>query len=539
MSGGDADTLKGILKDLGENTSVHGIPKILTSKNKIFKIFWLLVFMVTFGYLCFQMYALFADYYSYPVETTVSLDFSAIQYPAVTFCNMNPLKKSMLNETPLLLQNALNPRKTGFSQGDNTADADDQDDYYNYDYYYQDEEYQDEINEYFANPNPLLEEYLRLQSPDVPKDKWVERIDKFKVEYRKLSNDQREIYGHQLSDMMVSCSFNKRRCNSSYFHHTVNVDYGNCYTLESNNLVARKAGHLYGLQLILNLEVSEYITSLTSAYGIKLVVHQPMTVPYPSVEGITLSSRQETTMSLKTIEVHRLGGNYGSCKNSFVQDNGQLYSQTSCLNLCLQQNVIRKCKCLPSAIEGSTYRPEYRQLSYCEFEDFKKMVCQFEMEKQQLEGSLNCDCPTLCNEIVYTKTLSSRTWPHDEYLRQFLMAKVCAKNLTSASSACEKYKENPNNFSASSVVDNFLAVNIFFEDVNYEVITESAKYDEFEVLASVGGTLGLFVGASVLSFVEIIQVMLEVGQYLFKRNRKGKTVPEQHIDDNNKTSEVV
>ncbi|XP_033759430.1 acid-sensing ion channel 4-A-like [Pecten maximus] len=216
--------------------------------------------------------------------------------------------------------------------------------------------------------------------------------------------------------------------------------------------------------------------------------------------------------------------------DSLIRGNGQLYTQASCLNLCVQQNVINICKCLPTSIEDSLLtRPEYTNLDFCENGDFEKMVCQFKIEKQQLDGSLNCDCPTPCNEIVYTKTLSSRTWPHDEYLRQFLMVKVCAKNLTSASDACKKYKENPKTFDGSSVVDNFLAVNIYFEDVNYEVITESAKYDEFQVLASVGGTLGLFVGASVLSFVEIIQVILEVFIYLCKRRVRKNEVQQIHL----------
>ncbi|XP_033760708.1 acid-sensing ion channel 5-like [Pecten maximus] len=111
MADDNGESLKDVLKDLGENTSVHGIPKILTSKNRLLKVFWLVVFLGTSAYLCLQMYALFEDYYSYPIETTVSLKFNAIQYPAVSFCNMNPLKKSMLPETPQKLQDSLKPEQ--------------------------------------------------------------------------------------------------------------------------------------------------------------------------------------------------------------------------------------------------------------------------------------------------------------------------------------------------------------------------------------------------------------------------------------------
>ncbi|XP_021340130.1 acid-sensing ion channel 1-like [Mizuhopecten yessoensis] len=111
------------------------------------------------------------------------------------------------------------------------------------------------------------------------------------------------------------------------------------------------------------------------------------------------------------------------------------------------------------------------------------------------------------------------------------MVKVCAKNLTSAVQACAEYKENAKNFSVESVIDNFLGVNIYFEDVNYEVITESAKYDEFQLLSNIGGTLGLFVGASVLSFVEIIQMLLEVVAYICKSRSKKNKVQELKVDE--------
>ncbi|XP_060072201.1 degenerin mec-10-like [Ylistrum balloti] len=523
MADGNAKSLKNILNDLGENSSVHGIPKILSSKNMLLKIFWLVVFLGTTAYLCLQMYALFEDYYTYPVETTVSLKFSAIRYPDITFCNMNPIKKSMLHHTPQSLQDTLKPKESKSApEGDVTYNSEDDYYYYSYeyDYHYENEEYQDEIDEYFSDPNPLQEEYLRLQSPDVPKDRWTDRKDKFKTEYRKMHKYEKQYVGHQLNDMIVSCTFNKRRCNISYFQPSISSEYGACYTLSSEDFIARKPGHLHGLQVILNLEVSEYITPLSSAYGIKMVVHQPQTVPFPSVEGLTLSSRQETTMSLRKLEINRLGGNYGNCEDSVLQDNGMVYSQTFCLNTCVNLNVIDQCECLPNTLDYAFYKPEYDRLEYCESEDFEKMVCQFDIEKQQLDGTLNCDCPTPCSEVLYTKTLSSRTWPHDEYLRQFLMAKVCAKNMTSASEACEIYKKDSKNFITESVVDNFLAVNIYFEDVNYEVITESAKYDEFQVLASIGGNLGLFVGASVLSFVEVIHVVLEVGIYFLQSRVK-------------------
>ena len=98
-----------ILRDLAENSSLHGIPKTVSSKQKPVQVLWCLLFLATFTVFGLQLYQLFSAYYSWPVQTAVSLKFSALQYPAVTFCNMNPVKLSQIDTYPSLKE-VINPK---------------------------------------------------------------------------------------------------------------------------------------------------------------------------------------------------------------------------------------------------------------------------------------------------------------------------------------------------------------------------------------------------------------------------------------------
>ena len=98
-----------ILRDLAENSSLHGIPKTVTSKQRPVQVLWCLLFLATFAVFALQLYQLFSAYYSWPIQTSISLKFSPLAFPAVTFCNMNPVKLSQIDNYPTLKE-VINPK---------------------------------------------------------------------------------------------------------------------------------------------------------------------------------------------------------------------------------------------------------------------------------------------------------------------------------------------------------------------------------------------------------------------------------------------
>lgn len=53
-------------------------------------------------------------------------------------------------------------------------------------------------------------------------------------------------------------------------------------------------------------------------------------------------------------------------------------------------------------------------------------------------------------------------------------------------------------------------LSIFYEDLAYTFTEEVPAIDGFSVLGTIGGNLGLFIGASLLTFVEVIELIFEI-----------------------------
>ena len=66
------------------------------------------------------------------------------------------------------------------------------------------------------------------------------------------------------------------------------------------------------------------------------------------------------------------------------------------------------------------------------------------------------------------------------------------------------------NKTSDYIKTNFLKVNIFFEALNYESIVQKPRYELSSLLGDIGGNMGLFIGASLLTVCEIFDYIYEV-----------------------------
>ncbi|OBS57380.1 hypothetical protein A6R68_11497 [Neotoma lepida] len=100
-----------------------------------------------------------------------------------------------------------------------------------------------------------------------------------------------------------------------------------------------------------------------------------------------------------------------------------------------------------------------------------------------------CLCRTPCNLTRYNKELS--------------MVKIPSK--TSA-----KYLEKKFNKSEKYISENILVLDIFFEALNYETIEQKKAYEVAALLGDIGGQMGLFIGASILTILELFDYIYEL-----------------------------
>lgn len=76
----------------------------------------------------------------------------------------------------------------------------------------------------------------------------------------------------------------------------------------------------------------------------------------------------------------------------------------------------------------------------------------------------------------------------------------------------EKKRIHNNFLSASSIEEarrSFLWINFYYKDLNYKVVSESPLWSVNSLLSNLGGNLGLFVGISLLSLVEIVEITIQ------------------------------
>lgn len=108
-------------------------------------------------------------------------------------------------------------------------------------------------------------------------------------------------------------------------------------------------------------------------------------------------------------------------------------------------------------------------------------------------------CPKECDYIKYDTTISSSQYPANGYYELMNKFNISNSNLYSG-----MLKDNK--FDQSTV----LAVNVFYISSSYMKISENPSILIYDLLPNIGGTMGLFVGISVLSFVEFFEIAIEL-----------------------------
>ncbi|MEJ1277652.1 acid-sensing (proton-gated) ion channel family member 5 [Cricetulus griseus] len=72
------------------STSFHGIHNIAQNKSKVRKVIWLSVVLGSVSLLVWQIYSRLVNYFAWPTTTSIEVQYvEKIEFPAVTFCNLN------------------------------------------------------------------------------------------------------------------------------------------------------------------------------------------------------------------------------------------------------------------------------------------------------------------------------------------------------------------------------------------------------------------------------------------------------------------
>ncbi|XP_072255100.1 epithelial sodium channel subunit alpha-like [Pyxicephalus adspersus] len=422
-----------------------------------------------------QCSQLTATYLHYPTQEKVTLVNSArLPFPAITFCNLNRARMSQLN-----------------------------------------------LSKYH-----FLQNYLSVPSHDEHEAGMHshENERNFAFALSQLSTQDQMELGHQLKDMLISCAFHDEVCNESYFTPFFNPKLGNCYTFNGPKLLsssihqtevlnATKAGFSYGLTMELFIEQNEYISTLSTAAGLRVVLHGQGKMPFPEDEGVNVPPGQESDIGVVKVHVKRLHEPYNSrcssgqdIRNYYTDVYGTDYSREACKKSCAQTKMIKNCGCRMWEFPA----PPGIDVPLCNISEPSVNDCVEMYEYKLSHDQLKCHCPLQCEEEIFELTLSSSQWPSSKYMDYF------SKHIQSK----HGYQDVQN------IRDNVVKLVVYYQQLNYEFIEEVPSMQLVDLFSSIGGLVGLWIGVSVCTVAEFVELILNLLKFIFVRIPKKENAPE-------------
>ncbi|KAM9311649.1 epithelial sodium channel subunit alpha-like [Gastrophryne carolinensis] len=422
-----------------------------------------------------QCSQLIATYLQYPTQEKVMLVNSArLPFPAITFCNLNRARMSQLNSS-----------KYQF------------------------------LKEHFVTvPEEKGEDGLHTNAKER----------NFAFALSQLSTQDQITLGHQLQDMLISCVFHDEVCNESFFTPFLNHKLGNCYTFnvprqlssrikKTDVLNATKAGFSYGLTMELFIEQNEYIRGLSTAAGLRVVLHGQGKMPFPEDEGVNVPPGQESDIGIVKVHVKRLQAPYSSqcssgenIKDYYTDVYGTDYSREACKKSCAQSKMIKNCGCRMWEFPA----PPVGDVPLCNISDPFVNNCVELYEYKLSHDQLKCHCPLQCEEEIFELTMSSSQWPSSTYLDYF-----------------SKLVQRRQDFQdVQTLRDNVVKVVVYYQQLNYELIEEVPSMQLVDLFSSIGGLVGLWIGVSVCTVAEFLELILNLLTFVIGRIPKREESPE-------------
>ncbi|XP_070554900.1 degenerin unc-8-like [Ptychodera flava] len=317
----------------------------------------------------------------------------------------------------------------------------------------------------------------------------------------KLTREEIAIYGHQAEDFILQCTYDEKSCSPSEFSTFQDDHYGNCFKFNHGRggtvlRDAKRQGALYGLRLTLFLEQNEYISIYGRNAGTRVNISPLDASVLPQDEGITIMPGTVTSIGIREKHIHRRTEPYGKCGTN--SDNlygyNHVYSVLACQNTCVQRQMLKYCKCVDSYIMGE---PQ------CLITNITQDTCRQFIRYLFQTQKLDCDCRIPCEEHYYDMTISQSLWPATVHLSYLL------KTIHSISPKTKDIND------AQSVSLNLAQLEVYFEQLTIESTTELPAYGMEDFLSDIGGTLGLYIGLSVITVAEFIELVASIIGYIY------------------------
>ena len=183
---------------------------------------------------------------------------------------------------------------------------------------------------------------------------------------------------------------------------------------------------------------------------------------------------------------------YNSEFSNRLKQLNRTYRQFECLGVCLMQKPIEDtCGCFYTAL------PSFRSSIACT--NLSQITCVNKKYQEQLQIikslSVECvknSCPIECDKNTFDIIMSQLDFPSQDF---FTLIQNDTTEL---------------NYDFDSYQDFYYSLNFYYSSTEYTYISQSPQMTLINLLSNMGGSLGMFLGFSVFSFMEIFELIIKL-----------------------------
>ncbi|XP_006818454.1 acid-sensing ion channel 4-A-like [Saccoglossus kowalevskii] len=293
------------LREFTQETTLHGIRFTTDSKSNIYRrLMWVLFVSLGTAGVVITLKDSAIRFIAQPVTTVVEIHHpNAVPFPAVTVCNYNKYRQSVLAGTwaeDLLYKMYGSPVQGEIGEVD------------------------------WSNYTDVITNLNRTA---------------FEMEA-----------AHQIEDMLIACTWSSETACGPENFTNVMTNYGVCYTFNGdvkNGLTVKNRGSMFGLYMVLDIEQHEYMPGVSKGAGVKIMTHTQTDVPLVNEVSMSFGPGMDSTIALRLHQTKLL-----RCTNQPLQY-FDVYSRANCEMESFTLAATKSCTC------REPYMPEESELS-CE-----------------------------------------------------------------------------------------------------------------------------------------------------------------------------
>ncbi|XP_022705653.1 FMRFamide-activated amiloride-sensitive sodium channel-like [Varroa jacobsoni] len=460
-------------------SQVPGLSSMLRGRSKCRVGTWALTYIAMTAVALHFLRLLFSDYFSYPVSVSIRLeDTSGLLFPAVTICNLNPIRRHLICEN-----------------ADSVLSI------------------PEEVKDYICNET--YRESIQDENLDV-----IEQFSFWLAHSQRLNKEAVKALGHPMKKNVRACTLQGNKCTNikHFWSDTFSQSYGNCIT--ANKQAQRTGDFLYyrlggpeqGLELILNVEINEYLP-ITSEAGYLVMIHSHNLEPDDATDGVFVSPDGTTYIGVTVRKINRLATPYPAhciskwSKDAIKPDDDNSYNRGNCLKYCLQDAIFSKCDCESAQLPAlSSAR------NICNIIDYNETaVCIEEVRASQEQGNLQelCACPQSCEELHYETTTSTAHWAKDTQVGSTTTTTTMTAKpgpTSNKASTSSEFQRLVTSKHSSAQKETRVKIIIYLQSLIIETINQVPQYNPAGLISNMGGIVGVYLSFGFLVIYEIVEI---------------------------------